>query len=352
MPILKYLLFSSLALLPGFLSPAAIAQDERWYQVELLIFSHENSGANDEQWQPLPQLAYPDAGRFLVYPQQVTARAEEHEGISEVDEFGRQFLRPDPALLAEGQDSTPDIPLREAPPAAEDGVPLGNSAADEPEQEQPLAVTPTPFIALPRSSTEFSGKAAYMQRSGNYKTLFHETWVQPVREESSAVPLIIDRSGDTGDWPRLQGSVKLHISRYLHLETNLWLNTRGDYLPGEWQMPPPPLGPVSVIVEEPEPVAEDDFAVAAAMAAGPAGGTPGQEEDPLEIELLEEKAGPIYPWRHAVLMQQSRKMRSKEVHYLDHPLLGVVVKLVPLDEEQLQAMAEAELAARDAAAPQ
>jgi hypothetical protein len=43
-------------------------------------------------------------------------------------------------------------------------------------------------------------------------------------------------------------------------------------------------------------------------------------------------------------MQQKRKMRSKEVHYLDHPLLGVVIKLMPLDEEQLQELADAERA--------
>ncbi|RLQ23105.1 hypothetical protein DWB85_03790 [Seongchinamella sediminis] len=345
MPTLKSPLVPCLALAAGLLSAPAVAEEERWYQVELLIFSHEN-GASDEQWEPLPTLAYPDTGRFLVYPQQVAARAEAHEGTSEVDEFGRQFLRPYPEPLAEEPAPTPDIPRREAasPPPEEEAPPV--DAAAEPPPALPL--TPTPFVALPRSSAEFYGKAAYMQRSGNYKTLFHETWVQPVREKGAALPLIIDRSGDSGEWPRLQGSVTLHIARYLHLETRLWLNTSGDYLPGAWQMPAPPLGPVSLIVEEPEPAEEDYFAVDAAMDA---------EQDPVEDALpavgetaLEEDAGPVYPWRHAVLMQQSRRMRSKEVHYLDHPLLGVVIKLMPLDEEQLQAMAEAEIAEQQAAA--
>ena len=92
-----------------------------------------------------------------------------------------------------------------------------------------------------------------MQRTGYDRTLFHETWVQPVEAEQQALPLIIDRSGDSEDWPRLQGSVKLHLSRYLHIETRLWLNTQGEYLPGEWRMPAPPFGPVSVFVEAPEP---------------------------------------------------------------------------------------------------
>ena len=109
MPPLKYLLTPSLALLPGLVAQTLIAADavaqderERWYQVELLIFSHE-TGAGGEQWEPLPQLAYPDASRFLVYPEQVTAREQAHDGISELDEFGRQFLRPEPEMIEEGQ---------------------------------------------------------------------------------------------------------------------------------------------------------------------------------------------------------------------------------------------------------
>lgn len=331
MPILKSSLLPCLALCAGLFTAFAIAEEERWYQVELLIFSHENS-PSDEEWEALPTLAYPDSGRFLVYPGQVAERAEAHEGRSELDEFGRQFLRPYPEETGEETPSgTPDIPRREEviPPPA----------AAEPE-------TPTPFIALPRSSAEFYGKAAYMQRRGNYKTLFHETWVQPVREKGEAVPLIIDRSGDSGEWPRLQGSVTLHIARYLHLETNLWLNTHGDYLPAAWQMPAPPLGPPSLIVEEAEP-AEADYFAADFTASETA--DPDEEIAPAgeAVTPEEEETEAGYPWRHAVLMQQSRKMRSKEVHYLDHPLLGVVVRLMPLDEEQLQAMAAAELAARE-----
>ena len=105
-------------------------------------------------------------------------------------------------------------------------------------------------------------------------------------------------------------------------------------------MPAPPLGPPSLIVEEPEPPLEPEpYFVSPAYEALDPNGIP----DPNEI--APEDAGPVYPWRHAVLMQQSRRMRSNELHYLDHPLLGVVVKLTPLDEEQLATLAAAEAAA-------
>ena len=327
-----------IALLAACAFPALAQDGERWYQVELLIFSHEQaSGA--EEWDALPQLAYPDAGRFLIYPAQVESRLEEHGGQSEVDEFGRQLITPLPEENGSTSDGT-DIPRREeAAPGtvSPDAAPQGDAAAEI----EPLF--PTPFIVLPRNQREFHGKSAYMQRTGRYRTLFHETWIQPVLPESRALPLFIDQSGDTGTWPRLQGSVKLHISRYLHLETNLWLNTQGDYLPGVWSMPAPPLGPPSLIVELPEPELEeesDPYFVTAEDTYAEQGLT----EDGF---LEEEDLGPTYPWRHAVLMQQKRRMRSREVHYLDHPLLGVVIQLIPVQEERLQLMAEAEARAAE-----
>jgi hypothetical protein len=163
--------------------------------------------------------------------------------------------------------------------------------------------------------------------------------VQPVTDQASTLPIILDRSGDTGQWPRLQGSIKLYLSRYLHLETNLWLNTAGDYLPGVWRMPPPPLGPPSlIIVELPEPELDS--------LSGDWAGTPGQPsslpEEEEGLPLPEEDLGPVYPYRHAVLLQQERRMRSKEVHSIDHPMLGVVAKLTPLTGAELEAMARAE----------
>ena len=65
---------------------------------------------------------------------------------------------------------------------------------------------------------------------------------------------------------------------------------------------------------------------------------------PASREEEPEPEGPLYPWRHAVTLKQERRMRSTEIHYIDHPMLGVVVKLSPLTEEELLARATAEAA--------
>jgi hypothetical protein len=338
------------AALAVLLASPAFAQGDRWWRVELLIFSHE-SAQPAEQWDPSPNLAYPSAARFLVEPGRVEDNLAQYHADSVVDKFGRQILTilPEPdangATHRNNSDPAPgttqsgtDIPRDPNTPAivlAEDMV----GQMDEPDPEQ-IALVPTPFVALPSAQLEFRGKAAYMQRSGKYRTLFHQTWVQPVSDQASTLPIILDRSGDTGQWPRLQGSITLYLSRYLHLETNLWLNTPGDYLPGVWQMPPPPLGPPSLIIEDlPEPELDSH---SGDWASDPELPSPLPEEAEGE-PLPEEDLGPVYPYRHAVLLQQERRMRSTEVHYIDHPMLGVVAKLTPLTATELEAMAQAEM---------
>ena len=90
-------------------------------------------------------------------------------------------------------------------------------------------------------------------------------------------------------------------------------------------MPAPPRGPGQAGTAPPEadtwPTAQSD--------SGPLAPDP---NDP-------HRDSAAYHWRHAVLMQQNRRMRSEEVHYLDHPMLGVLARVVPLSDEELEALA-------------
>ena len=186
---------------------------------------------------------------------------------------------------------------------------------------------PALFTPLPAAQKEFGGKASRMQSSGRYRVLFHEAWVQPMTSQSRATPLVLDRSGDIGQWPELQGTIKLYLSRYLYLETNLWLNTQGEYLDSSWRMPAPPLGPSSDLAQKPplqgtlEPLRANPGLTEQAQ--------PNQvvAQNPQELTELQE---PTYPYRHAVLIKQTRRMRSGEVNYIDHPMLGVLVKVAPV----------------------
>jgi Peptidoglycan-binding protein, CsiV len=216
-----------------------------------MVFSYP-AGGTAEQWDATPDLAYPETTRFLTSPGD-----------------------------------------RSAPPGT---APNGSNTSVEPSAAASLQ--PTPFAILPSTQREFASHADSMQRSGRYRILFHEAWLHPMMEQSAALPIVLDRSGDGGPWSELQGTIKLYLSNDINLETNLWLNTQGEYLHSVWRMPPPPLGPRSVAPQSTE--------------SGPKDRT--------------------YPYRHAVLLKQTRLLRSGEANYIDHPMLGVIVKVMPLSE--------------------
>ena len=268
------------------------AKTDTWYQVELIVFSHP-AGNDAEQWDATPNLAYPSASRLLA------------------DEV-----------------STPVV-------------------ISQPEQAAPTApVQPAAFTILPSSQQALRNKAAAIQRSSRYQILFHEAWNQQMTDQANALPIVLDRSGDGGAWPELQGTIKLYVARYLYLETNLWLNTRGEYLPGSWRMPAPPIGPSSLIFEAPEPELELELEQPQreTITADPAIDLESQRVPSTLITITKraETLEPIYPFRHAVRLHQTRRMRSGEVHYIDHPMLGVIVKITPLPDPRSQATPQAE----------
>jgi hypothetical protein len=262
----------------------AEARAETWYRVEMLIFSN-SGGSSAEEWDATPTLSYPRKTRLLVDPGHPAARAA----------------------------------LQEQNPLMPSTAPSGYNP-----------VYPAPFVTLPPSRLEFRGAASRMQGSGRYRKLFHEAWEQPIPGRAQAIPIVLDRSGDGGPWPALQGTVKLYISRYIYMETNLWLNTNGEYLHSDWQMPPPPLAPPSVapvdpyaragfssLSEEPAPPSDQPTSLSGQPVPPPA--------QPAAMERME--SDNAYPYRHAVLLSQTRRMRSNEVNYIDHPMLGIVVKV-------------------------
>ncbi|CAA0119971.1 Uncharacterised protein [Halioglobus japonicus] len=278
---LSRMLLAAVLLLPVYTQ----AQSDQWYKVELLVFSRP-AGATAEHWDAIPDLNYPARSQFLSYPGEEQA------------------------------------------PLSGTSIPEGNAPAaptSQPSTPQPSTPQAKAFATLPASQRQFSGKASAMQRSGRYRILFHEAWLQPMSGQAQTLPIILDRSGDGGPWPALQGSIKLYLSRYFYLDTNLWLNTQGEYLPGDWRMPAPPLAPAS------KPQQVSVYSTPSSPGAATIAGADGLAAPDSELQLDGDlEADGAYPFRHAVLLDQTRRMRSGDVVYIDHPLLGVLVTITPL----------------------
>jgi len=353
-------------------------QPDPWYRIEILVFQQPGrSGFAAEAWAPEPSLDYPSKHRYLVDRDLADARQQRFAGShSEVDALGIQHL----LLVEPRQRSVPALePLADALPDGDDTAiaELGTADADSPEVDRPDAVTPAidtaaadaplaldapallpdsplpidparadarldlddpelplppppAFTLLPNGLQELNRDAARM-RSAGYDVLLHAAWVQPVSAESESRAIILDRSGDpdTEAWPALQGSVDIYLSRYLHLKTRLWLNTAGDYLHPDWRMPQPPRAPASVQLTLPG--LDNWYAGQVDHADGLDVARPDGRVLATGLADEQDDIARAYPWRHAILLEQSRRMRGGELHYIDHPVLGVLVKMTQLE---------------------
>jgi hypothetical protein len=358
-----------------------LTAQEDWYRVEVLIFSREDEGAlTAEFWDPLPALTYPDDYRFLLDPPLADQRFSQNDvQVSAFSARGIQTLtlqrppegvdplpRPDAILVpAEPEIDPLDDELPTLTPDENTDLAIVPDTELEATDEMELAIDDSeiidpdapilalPFVLLDNDTLEFRGQARRLQRQGR-RILFHGSWWLPLPDGKDAATVVLDRAADydSGDWPALQGSISLYRTRYLHADLNLWLNTAGDYLPAEWSIPAPPLAERSVRAERhdgseqelpTQPLTLDDL-LPAVLAP------PGSNSDlptPIQVDVLplaenadETLSGAIetpdpYFYRHAIVHRQSRRMRSGELHYLDHPVLAVVLRLTPVNEDNM-----------------
>ncbi|ODS24639.1 hypothetical protein AB835_02610 [Candidatus Endobugula sertula] len=159
---------------------------------------------------------------------------------------------------------------------------------------------------LPTKAHTLGGHNYALRKSGQYKVLFHKAWNQQMWGKKKS-PAIIIRGGERyGIHRELEGSIKIHIGRYLHVSTDLWLNS-------------------FTIDTQDTSTNNDNPAVPFQLPLLPSK-SPNQNTAGIN-EFFTENPQP----HHTVVFREKRRMRSKETHYIDHPLMGVLVRMLPID---------------------
>lgn len=189
--------------------------------------------------------------------------------------------------------------------------------------------TDTLPVLLDEKQKNFNSVARALRRNSQ-QILFHETWHEYlVQDDPSPISILVTGGQVFGDHHELEGSITLTLSRYLHISTNLWLTSfRQGGTPadtGSAATTPTTATPVwPTLPPAPDMVVATSPATGATDASGANVTTPAPA------------AAPNYVVSQIVTMKDSRRMRSNELHYLDHPMIGVLVKLIPLDDKTRQ----------------
>lgn len=265
------LFMASIIALATSLSTQAQGRHEGWYQVEMLVFSRPSS-TSEEQFPYNITLAYP-----------------------------RQW-----------------VALKNPTPTA--------AASDATEPYTAPDLTREPFWQLPAAERSLNDQAHRLVRAGGYQLLFHQAWRQPITSAQRAPAIIINAGQSYGKHQQLEGTINLSVATYLKLRTNLWLTEFGVNVDSATQSRWPSL-PL-----RPNYVAPETLVAQQAGTTSSANPLDNPLADWSNLSALEAEAAdepsPYIP-THMVLMQEERDMRSGEIHYLDHPLLGIIIQITP-----------------------
>ncbi len=192
------------------------------------------------------------------------------------------------------------------------------------------------FTPLPAADMQLDGAVRLMEKSSRYRILMHIGWHQPGLDAAKALPIWIQQTqggdgspSDAGTVstmpatpmpnaaadasalstspstpapvvPNLQGTIRLHLSRYLHLSFDL------DYTV------PAPAGTTSAPAPTP------------AMPANVAADT----SQPLPAVAGNLSVKP-QPNKVVFILNEQRRVRSGELNYFDHPAFGILALVTP-----------------------
>ena len=321
------------------IQPASASAEEvadhlarRWFEIELILFerlpvldvlTNETLVARSSRSWPADLLALQPPLR--VGQDNLQASATEYDIIDHGSErcLGYPLLpEPDP-INRSPHLAGPPVP---EPPLDQMGPPL------PPPTEQPILPDrlPPPLLSAPLEQTVESGPTPYdlvlediaaweqtlltrayvlsgeltmvnevkaINRQRHLRPLLHQRWLQPVPPRESPLPIMITTPTDetapatVEALAKVEGHIAITVGRYLHAAPTLWYHADN-------------LGRAPITF-------------------------PAVQAEPLPMNTAALAVHPPY-----MELQESRRMRSTELHYLDHPKIGLILRIDPVEPPQ------------------
>ncbi len=279
---------------------SSVSSSERWFQIELSIFSNESAlDRSEEKWQ--------SDRSYLAYPQRIE-RLKTLMDLLMIDQLRPQIIDTESDLVVE-QITASTSALNSNFDTELDTVEIETPALSlypEARVQQSLFkfydTDREALIQLPASLSDFQQTNRAIERSADHRLLFHGLWRQPVTAENLAKSIYVSGGQKFADQHELQGSVTIRFNDNADrvvIDADLWLSEFSSNLNTNdlWKLPAIP----------------DQFVDSHA------------DQDLSSQDQLEFSPSRIFH------MQQSRDMRSTEFHYLDHPAMGIVILVTPYE---------------------
>jgi len=168
-------------------------------------------------------------------------------------------------------------------------------------------------LFLSPATTKLDNKVAALTRGGD-RVLFHKAWRQVLQQKRNSPAILVSGGERRGEHSRLGGSVTLSVARYLHLSTDLWLS---DFSGNQ-------ADTGILLPQRPRATAEEPLGLMRAD-----GDIQPANPDAISADIPQ----PVYA-EHVALLQVERRMRSGELHYIDHPAFGILIEVRTVEPQE------------------
>jgi hypothetical protein len=301
---MRSVIAAALMLAPAIVTAAQARPDEvqipfesHWYRVEVVLFERPGvtSDADGESLLDDAPRRYSVAARTLeegdvrerFYPLDAATRDDPRLAPFEAPPADRAKAA-DPASDPAPPPSTPEEALRLATAEFES------------------ALRAQSFVWRPESELRLTDAARRLAATTTYRVLHHGAWIQAVADGGAAQPVLVQLGDAEQGVFELEGTLAVSLGRTPRLDAELWL--QGD------TPTPPDVGTTTPGTGLP--------AGAAVPAATPT-----------------EVAADAAAWYY--VLHEDRQMNDGELHYLDHPRIGILARIDEVEPPAaLRALAE------------
>ncbi|NOY73579.1 MAG: hypothetical protein GXP14_14640 [Gammaproteobacteria bacterium] len=280
----------------------------QWFQFEIIIFEYsDEKGLYSELWSEDPELADYSSAQELLPLTVLPLFAKPHS----FDEDILQDLSLEEGNTVARQAETQFVDF----PAPSLDIQPSLTKKAQPER---------PFMLLEKADRSLNEIATQFKLKSKYKLLFHQAWRQPVAKHGEATAIrissltsnldhllgVYERDKDTSSSienesiilvaPKLEidGLIIPSLNRYLHLDLQLSYRK---------------LLPIETTEHDAMNDIQNEFL-----------------QRPLARDEISDNVNNIVAYRDQDFsLKTTRRMRSKQLHYFDHPLFGVLALITP-----------------------
>ncbi len=178
------------------------------------------------------------------------------------------------------------------------------------------------FHLLPNNQRDLGSDAHALNSTGVYKVLFHQAWQQPGLNPATApwIDIAITKGKTV-----ISGSLRVYLSSYLHLESNIWQVTYATTMGS----------PIHQAINKPALMTQS--ALQSPFGTDPSQPRPWPQPPISPIALSKVTADEQSPYmarnlanrdiQEINLLKQASRLKLNKLHYFDHSKMGLLFKV-------------------------